>query len=154
MRLRPFGWWSDSWRVYALGVLSICFGVSGIGGIAFWGDLPAPKGLSAALVAAAGAIVGLFSGLCAGVAYRFVDTGLHPVARWLGLLVVSGAIPVALLMLGFGARFAGAVQLTAPLIALQAGWTAVFLIGRRPRPARQPLPPIPEPAPRGWDSRH
>ena len=154
MVLRPLGLWNDSWRDYALGVLLICMGASVICSFVFWMDLPRPRVLVAAMAVAAGTGVGLFGGLCAGVAYRVIDADSHPLVRWLGLSLVTGSVQVALLLILLGDPILLMLQVTAPLIALHAGWSGLFLIGRRPRPPRQPLPLVPQPLPRGWDSRH
>ena len=154
MARRPLGLWNDSWRVYALGVLLGCFTVSVICIGAFW-PLTSVTGVDAvAITIAAGAIFALFAALCAGLAYWVVDADRRPLIRWLGLSLVNCWIPIAIVHLLLGGPALLIWHVAAPLIALHAVSSGLFLIGRRPRPPLPSLPPIPQPVPHGWDSRH
>lgn len=151
VKFRPLGLWNDTWRVYALGVLSVCFAVSVICSSIFFWPFPEPKHALAAMAITAGAVFALFAALCAGLAYRAIGADLHPLLRLLGLSLVNASIPVGLILFLLGEPIPQLFQVAVPLIALHAGWSGFFLIGRRPRPPRQPLP---QPLPHGWDSRH
>lgn len=154
MRLRPLGLWNDNWRVYAVGVLLFWLGISATFGVALWATFPEPRILVAAIVAAVGASAGMISGLWASIAYRVINPDWHWFARWLGFSLVNGVVPAALLLFLFGWHLLVPELFAEPLIAVHVAWSAVFLIGRRPRPPRQPLPQLSQPVPRGWDSRH
>lgn len=155
MRLRPLGLWNDTWRVYALGVLLLCFVVSVIFiSTLLWPSSHEARLELAAITIVAAAVFALFCALCAGLAYRVIDADLHPLLRLLGLSLANASVPAALVLLLLGDSILHMLQLIAPLIVLHAGWSGLFLIGKRPRPPRRPLPRIPLPLPHGWDSQH
>jgi hypothetical protein len=155
VELRPLGLWNDTWRVYALGVLLVCFAVSLIfSGIVLWPLFREAKLEMVAMAIVASAAFALSTALCAGLAYWAIDAALRPLIRWVGLSLVNASVPVALVLLVLGESIALALQTVAPLVDLHAAWSGVFLSGRRARPPRKPLPRTPQLEPRGWDSRH
>jgi hypothetical protein len=136
-------------------MLLVCFAVSVVfGAISLWPFFSESRLVPVAIAIVASIVVAVFAAMCAGLAYRAIDADLHPLIRLLGLSLVSASVPAALLLLLVGDSILQMLQLIAPLIALLAGWSGLFLIGRRPGSPRQPLPQIPQPLPRGWDSQH
>jgi len=127
--VRPLGLWNDSRWNYALGA----FPAALVGcALSVWLASSASGGELIGWAFVAGVPAGLVLSLCSVFGYHMVAANprLHVVARWIGLCMLTwlflSMLGSVLLLTNLGSE----LRVIAPLAAVHAVWTALFLIGR------------------------